>query len=128
MAKNKSSAARKHQVIENVRWLTEQKRALDRAYEDGNKDGFYNCMTVMLYELRNVYGYGQTRMERLVEKIMDLTDSMDKGLVNVEDVRAQLREECGILLDWRRAKRIYEKTGEYPDWRNQKPEGGDSSE
>ena len=120
MAKNKSSAARKHQAIENVRWLTEQKRALDRAYEDGNKDGFYNCMTVMLYELRNVYGYGQTRMERLVEKIMDLTDSMDKGLVN--------GEECGILLDWRRAKRIYEKTGEYPDWRNQKPEGGDSSE
>ena len=56
MAKNKSSAARKHQVIENARWLTEQKRALDRAYEDGNKDGFYNCMTVMLYELRNVYG------------------------------------------------------------------------
>lgn len=69
--------------------------------------------------MRNVYDFGEKRLTRLVEKVIDLSDSMDKGLISVEDVKNQLREECGILLDWRRAKTEYEKTGVYPDWREQ---------
>ena len=119
MVKKSNAAVLKKQALHEKLFAAELERKLNEAYEDGNRDGFYNCLTILLWELRNVYDFGEKRLTRLVEKVIDLSDSMDKGLISVEDVKSQLREECGILLDWRRAKKEYERTGVYPDWRNQ---------
>lgn len=119
MAKKSSAAALKKQALREKLLAAELQRKLNEAYEDGNRDGFYNCLTVVLWELRNVYNFGEKRLSKLIEKVIDLSDSMDKGLVSVDDVKKQLQEECGIFLDWRTARKEYEKTGVYPDWRNQ---------
>ena len=120
MTKKSNAAVIKKQALQEKLFAAELQRKLNEAYEDGNRDGFYNCLTIILWELRNVYDFGEKRLTRLVEKVIDLSDSMDKGLISVEDVKNQLQEECGILLDWRRAKTEYEKTGVYPDWRGQR--------
>jgi hypothetical protein len=118
----KNPALAKKQALNEKLFAVSLKRELDKAYEDGNRDGFYNCMTVMLWELRNVYGFGEQRLTKIVKKVIDLGDSVDKGLVSVDDIKEQLQAECGILLDWRKAQAEYERTGVYPDWRNQKQE------
>jgi len=123
MAKN--AATRKKQDLNRKLLAVNLKRDLDNAYEAGDKDGFYNCLTIFLYELRNVYGFGEERLTRLVKKVIDLAGSIDEGYVSVDDIRAQLREECGIILDWRKATDKYQKTGIYPDWRDRKGKQND---
>ena len=86
MTKKSNAAVIKKQALQEKLFAVELQRKLNEAYEDGNRDGFYNCLTIILWELRNVYDFGEKRLTRLVEKVIDLSDSMDRGLISVEDV------------------------------------------
>lgn len=48
--------------------------------------------------MRDKEGYGKTRLQRLWKEVEELSDSISKGYVNVQDLMDALEEEAGIVL------------------------------
>ena len=71
---------------------------LKESYDKGQEAGFYRCMAITIYELRNLFDFGQKRAVRLIEKQIELADSIDKGLLTVEDIMKTIEEEMGIVI------------------------------
>lgn len=54
---------------------------------------------IMLTVLRDKEGYDVDGLCRVWQEVDDLSDSIAKGYVRVDDLRAVLRDEAGISLD-----------------------------
>lgn len=54
------------------------------------------AMPVMV--LHDKWGFGQKRLERFVEQLVEVLDSYEKGYVTMDDLMQALKEEAGIDL------------------------------
>lgn len=96
----KSQAERNKEYMELLQAESKLNGMLKEAFDKGQQAGFYRCLLVFCYELRNVYDFGEKRITRLVAKVVDLGDSLEQGLLNVDDIRQQLEDETGIQIKW----------------------------
>lgn len=51
------------------------------------------------YAIHNELGFGKKRTQRLMGKIMTLFDDIDNGLLDFEDLKQVLAEECDLYLE-----------------------------
>lgn len=51
------------------------------------------------YIIHNELGFGKKRTQRLMDKIMTLFDDIDNGLLDFEDLKQVLAEECDLYLE-----------------------------
>lgn len=70
------------------------KRAKQAAQDEAIKLAWTIFFTVM----RDKEGYGIKRLRRLWAEVENLSDSIAKGYVSMDDLRNALREEAGIDL------------------------------
>lgn len=106
MAKNK---APKHQMMRkpSKQQQAYQNMMLDKRAQEiflaGYQRGINTVIIQVLWSLHNQKdAWGKKRLARLLEDIGEFTHTfMDKGngMVSVEDITAQLEEECGIKID-----------------------------
>jgi len=54
------------------------------------------CLCMVFTVLRDKEGYAVDDLRRVYSYLNDLADSMDKGYINVADLRYALKEEGGI--------------------------------
>lgn len=53
-------------------------------------------MLLGLMALRDEFGFGGGRMQRFIDKMLDLLDSYNKGYINTDDLKKTIYEETGI--------------------------------
>lgn len=53
---------------------------------------------ILFTALRDKEGYGPKRLRRVWDEVNYLSESIDQGFVNVNDLRQALEEEAGIKL------------------------------
>lgn len=51
------------------------------------------------YIIHNELGFGKKRTQRLMTKIMTLFDDIEAGLLDFEDLKQVLAEECDLYLE-----------------------------
>lgn len=49
--------------------------------------------------LRDKWGFGETRMKRILGQIQEQFDAINQGYVNCDDIIKVLSEECNILIE-----------------------------
>lgn len=72
------------------------------AYQQGVKDATSAIYASTLLVLRDKFGFGAVRAERLLAAITDQVDSINKGFVSIEDMKQTVNEELGIKLKYER--------------------------
>ena len=60
--------------------------------------------------MHDKHGWGQTRLERLADQILELYDSYEKEYLTLEDIRKALWEEAGVRIQ-RKDDGLVKKTG-----------------
>lgn len=72
------------------------------AYANGVQDATSAIYASTLLVLRDKFGFGAIRAERLLAAITDQVDSINKGYVSIEDMKQTVNEELGIKLKYER--------------------------
>ena len=98
MGKKKASSHR-----ERVEKLNKHRtdKAIDVAYEMGHRNGFYNCLTIMLYAVMESTNYKHNGLMKIWNKTLDITEALlmpETGL-KPEDIMLALADEAGIVVD-----------------------------
>lgn len=108
MGKKKTSSHR-----ERVEKLNKHRtdKAIDVAYEMGHRNGFYNCMAIMMYSVMECTNYKHNGLMKIWNKTLDITEALldPKTGLKPEDIMIALAEEAGIVVDEasvKRARRI----------------------
>ena len=77
------------------------KMAVDTSYEMGHRNGFYNCLTIMLYAVMESTNYKHNGLMKIWNKTLDITEALlmpETGL-KPEDIMLALADEAGIVVD-----------------------------
>lgn len=86
------------EVTQRVYTLTEEQ--IDRIKEDATKEAMDRAFILMMglpcKALRDVFGFGKTRLERFGDKVVDLYDSFEKGYISLDDCIETVKEETGV--------------------------------
>lgn len=112
MGKKKTSSQREREAALND---FRNKKAIDTAYDMGHRNGFYNCLTIMMYSIMECTNYKHNGLMKIWNKTLDITEAMlmpETGLTN-DDIVLALAEEANIIVDpehLKRARRAVEKT------------------
>lgn len=59
---------------------------------------FIKLLGLPIMAMHDKHGWGKKRLEQLTEDILELNDSLGKGLFTMEDIEKVLFEECGIKV------------------------------
>lgn len=70
------------------------------AYQKGVKDATSAIYASTLLVLRDKFGFGSVRCERLLAEVTNQVDSINKGYVSIEDMKQTVHEELGIKLKY----------------------------
>lgn len=74
--------------------LADVNKAKKRATDDGIKA----AITIFLSVMHDKKGWGKKRMQGLWDDVNDMSDSVARGYVSLEDLQKMLKDECGIIL------------------------------
>lgn len=113
MGKKKKTSHRERQEALN-RYKTN--KAVDVSYDMGHKNGFYNCLTIMMYSIMESTNYKHNGLMKIWNKTLDITEAMlmpETGLTN-DDIVLALAEEANIIVDpehLKRARRAVQENG-----------------
>lgn len=55
-------------------------------------------MLLGLMALRDEFDFGTVRLQRYIDKMHDLLDSYNKGLISIDDLNKTIEEETGIKV------------------------------
>lgn len=70
----------------------------DKAVTEATGTAFTLMLAIPLIVLRDKYGYGQKRMDKFIDYVLDTFDSFDKGYVSLEDIEQVLYDEVGLKV------------------------------
>ena len=90
------SKKRKKKV--NPRRVPATKADVAKAKRDGTSDACKVAWAIIFSALRDKHGWGKVRLARLWNDVENLSDSIDKGHVNLADLIKTLEDEAGIFL------------------------------
>lgn len=72
---------------------------VNRAKNDAASQSITYAWAIMFTSLRDKFGFGGIRLRRLWDAVNDLSDSIARGYVKVDDLVEALRDEAGITLE-----------------------------
>ena len=76
-----------------------------RSYEKGKKDGV-DCFAIMLCSvLADKWGFGKIRMQRMVNQVQYVADSINTGYITIDDLIEELYEKHNIQIDFKRVNK-----------------------
>lgn len=72
---------------------------LNRQKNKENKEMFGNALTILLWVLHDKFGFGNKRLERLIDEIDKFNEDFNAGLIDPKELIEQLEEETKIKLN-----------------------------
>lgn len=103
MAKKKEKKAKTptYQVtMEQIRAYVQQGYIQGR--DEAIKKATDFSMAVPIIVLRDYFGFGGKRLERFIDGMYEYYDSIDKKMLNLDDIVKAIREETGVEIIRRR--------------------------
>ena len=110
MGKSKKTSQRQREAALN-KMRTD--KAIDVAYDMGHRNGFYNCLTIMMYSIMKSTNYKHNGLMKIWNKTLDIAEALqmpELGLTH-EDIVLALAEEAGIVVDEADVKRARKAKG-----------------
>lgn len=95
-AKKAGRMAEQEPVI-NIK-AADVKKIKQEASKNAANTAFLLMLGFPVMAVHDKHGWGRIRCERLVNEILDLYDSFDKGYITLEDIYLTLKEEIGITI------------------------------
>lgn len=74
----------------------ERQKAFKDGFIKGKDDSFDLMVALPMIVLRDKYGFGATRLERFIEQMIEVFDSIHEGYVSFSDLLNALKDETGI--------------------------------
>ena len=71
---------------------------VNRAKRQAKEEAINDTWAIFFTVMRDKEGYGVKRLVRLWDRVNELSDSIIKGYVSVEDLKKTLADEAGITL------------------------------
>ncbi|MDO5549287.1 MAG: hypothetical protein Q4F79_12485 [Eubacteriales bacterium] len=85
-----------------VRTYTLNETQINAIKQEGTEEAarrvFIALCALPLLAARDLYGFGEKRLRRLEDKILDLYDSFQQGYITEDDCINTLKDECGYDL------------------------------
>ena len=72
---------------------------LTKAKKDAQNKAINYAWAIFFSVMVDKEGYGKKRLKRIWEEISDLSDSVSRGYVSIDDLLKTLDEEMGIILE-----------------------------
>lgn len=72
---------------------------VEKAKKQARSEAVKYAWAIMFSVLRDKEGWGIVRLKRLWDEVEDLSDSIGKGYVSVQDLLETLEEEIGAVLE-----------------------------
>ena len=69
-----------------------------KAYDKGLLDGSVGALTIMLYVMKDKYGYSEDQLHKFADQFNYVADSMAQGYVTKADLMQVVKEEYGTVL------------------------------
>lgn len=82
----------------NPRRKPATKADVEKAKREAESKAVDYAFAIMFSALRDKEGWGPVRLSRLWGEVNDLSDSVAKGYVSIQDLMTALEEEAGITL------------------------------
>ena len=107
--KQKTSQRQREAALNDFR----NRMAVDTAYEIGHKNGFYNCLTIMMYSIMQSTNYKHNGLMKIWNKTLDIAEALQMPELELthEDIVLALAEEAGIVVDEAEVKRARKAKG-----------------
>lgn len=79
------------------------KEAVKRSsYEKGKKDGVDGFAIMLCSVLADKWGFGKIRIQRMINQIQYVADSINTGYITLDDLQEELLENHKIQIDFKR--------------------------
>jgi hypothetical protein len=72
------------------------------SYEKGRKDGVDGFAIMLCSVLADKWGFGKIRMQRMINQVQYVADSINKGYITTDDLIEELYEKHNIQIDFKR--------------------------
>lgn len=73
---------------------------LNKQKNKENKEMFGNALTILLWVLHDKFGFGNKRLERLIDEIDKFNEDFNAGLIDPKELIEQLEEETKIKIKY----------------------------
>ena len=71
-----------------------------RRFQEQIKEMFGNALTILLWVLHDKFGFGNKRLERLIDEIDKFNEDFNAGLIDPKELIEQLEEETKIKIKY----------------------------
>ena len=72
------------------------------SYEKGKKDGVDGFAIMLCSVLADKWGFGKIRIQRMINQIQYVADSINTGYITLDDLQEELRDNHKIQIDFKR--------------------------
>lgn len=72
---------------------------VEKAKADAVEQSVTYAWAIMFRAIRDEFGFGKIRLRRLWDKVNYISDSIEKGYININDVIKSLKDEDEIVLE-----------------------------
>lgn len=69
--------------------------------KDATEEAYKRQFAVMMRVLKDRFGFGRKRLHRLWDACLEYIHDIDEGLLNTEEMLACLKNQDGIVIQWR---------------------------
>ena len=80
----------------NPRRIPKTQADVERAYSLGRDDGTKGALTIMLYTLKDKYGWDDMRLQGFSEMFNYTVDSISRGYITESDLKSVIKVEYGL--------------------------------
>ena len=72
---------------------------IDRMKKEVTTDAVKSAFAIFLTVMRDKWGFGHKRLNRLYKQIGDLSEQVGEGYISMAEIKRILREEMGIVIE-----------------------------
>lgn len=107
LEENAKKPKKEKEPVYNLTWnqITEMKK---QAAKEAVMDLAQLTLGLPVMYMRDKEGWGKVRLDRMIDGLLSLMDSYEKGYISLDDVRTALWEEVGVRIEkktvWRTTK------------------------
>lgn len=70
----------------------------DEATKKAANTGFLLMLGLPILVLRDKWGFGNVRLERFIDQVIEMYESFNEGYLTIEDIHQAIEEETGIKI------------------------------
>lgn len=71
---------------------------IDRIKKECTNDAVNAAFAIFLTVMRDKWGFGHKRLNRLYGQILDLSETIGEGYISIDKLRQILRDEAGVIV------------------------------